>query len=238
MSSIPALDRTQLRPYPRHELPVKRGAPVRYGSVIRGRVRTHASLDLVGGALVLDFANTINSRLKPVHDYLTNYEDLLAWGERAGIVDPRDRLALARHHRAGAAAARAARRRREVAYRVFSAVAAGRRPPVDDASALLRAYAAAMADAELESRDGGFRPVWRPPAEPAAILRPIDASAGELLLSPQVELVKECPGCRWLFLDRSRNRSRRWCDMQVCGSRAKMRRYYVARRAPHGVTVT
>jgi predicted RNA-binding Zn ribbon-like protein len=199
--------------------------------VTRGRVRTHASLDLVGGALVLDFANTINSRLEPVHDYLADYEDLLAWGERAGIVGPRDRPPLARHDRVGAAAARAARRRREVAYRVFSAVAAGRRPPNDDASALLRAYAGAMAEAELEPTDGGFRPVWPPPAEPAAILRPLDASAGELLLSPEVELVKECPGCGWLFLDRSRNRSRRWCDMQVCGSRAKMRRYYVARRA-------
>lgn len=198
------------------------------------RLRTHASLELVGGALALDFANTINSRLEPIHDYLSTDDDLLAWAERVGVLPPADRARIARRRRGGTAAARAARRRRrrrEAVYRVFSAIAAGRLPPDDDLTAVLRAYAAALAAARLELVDGGFRPTWTTPRDAADVLRPVDASAGELLLSPEVELVKECPGCGWLFLDRSRNRSRRWCDMQVCGSRAKMRRYYAAHRA-------
>jgi predicted RNA-binding Zn ribbon-like protein len=54
------------------------------------------------------------------------------------------------------------------------------------------------------------------------------ASAADLLTSPDLARVKTCPGagCAWLFLDRSRNGTRRWCDMSVCGNRAKARRHY------------
>ena len=43
---------------------------------------------------------------------------------------------------------------------------------------------------------------------------------------PEPERLKICPNCQWLFLDRSRNRSRAWCDMAVCGNRAKASRHY------------
>ena len=62
----------------------------------------------------------------------------------------------------------------------------------------------------------------------AAPLRPIVRSAAELLVSDQLDRVRECDGarCTWLFLDQSRNRSRRWCSMETCGNRAKARRHY------------
>ena len=62
------------------------------------------------------------------------------------------------------------------------------------------------------------------------MLWPIAQSAADLLTSDELGSVKQCSGCSWLFVDRSRNHSRRWCDMRVCGNRAKARRYYERHR--------
>lgn len=51
-------------------------------------------------------------------------------------------------------------------------------------------------------------------------------SALRLLAADQVQRLKICRNCGWLFIDRSKNRSRRWCDMAVCGNRAKASRHY------------
>ncbi|NVD38364.1 CGNR zinc finger domain-containing protein [Ensifer sp. HO-A22] len=51
-------------------------------------------------------------------------------------------------------------------------------------------------------------------------------SALSLAANPEPDRLKICPNCGWLFLDRSRNRSRTWCDMAVCGNRSKARRHY------------
>src|ERR687888_470126 len=61
-----------------------------------------------------------------------------------------------------------------------------------------------------------------------APLWPLVRLAAELLVGPELERVRECAAgdCRWLFLDTSKNRSRRWCDMKSCGNRAKVRRFY------------
>jgi predicted RNA-binding Zn ribbon-like protein len=60
------------------------------------------------------------------------------------------------------------------------------------------------------------------------LLWPIAESAAELLTSQEVSSIRLCeaPDCDWLFLDNSRNRSRRWCDMKICGNREKARRHY------------
>jgi len=69
-----------------------------------------------------------------------------------------------------------------------------------------------------------------------APLRPVVRSAAELLTSDLVDRVRECHGddCTWLFLDQSRNRSRRWCSMESCGNRAKVRRHYRRRQGADG----
>ena len=51
-------------------------------------------------------------------------------------------------------------------------------------------------------------------------------SALGLVASAETGRLKICPNCAWLFIDRSRNRSRTWCDMAVCGNRAKARLHY------------
>jgi predicted RNA-binding Zn ribbon-like protein len=197
------------------------------------RTRTVADLDLVGGNVALDFANTINSRRAPERDYLATYVDVVAWVERAGIL-PSDAGRALRSRSSKDGRDRAFRRAllmRETIYRTFSAIAAGRRPTAPEIRRLLGAYGQAVARASLEQKPGGgsaLRWSWTQPR--ADVLLPIAYAAGHLLLTAEHPPVKECPGCGWLFLDRSSNGSRRWCDMQTCGTRDKMRRFYRSRR--------
>jgi CGNR zinc finger len=66
--------------------------------------------------------------------------------------------------------------------------------------------------------------------DPRLPLWPLAHAAVELLTEGPLDLLKVCSGCRWLFLDQSKNRSRRWCSMEVCGTSAKKRRYVERRR--------
>jgi predicted RNA-binding Zn ribbon-like protein len=199
------------------------------------RRRTIADLELVGGNIALDFANTINSRRAPKRDYLATYVDVVAWAERAEILPShasralRSRTSKDRHGEDQAF--RRALLMRETIYRTFSAIAAGKRPTAPEIRKLLGAYGQAVARASLEQKRGGgsaLRWSWSQPR--ADVLLPIAYAAGHLLLAADHPPVKECPGCGWLFLDRSSNGSRRWCDMQTCGTRDKMRRFYRSRR--------
>lgn len=199
------------------------------------RTRTIADLDFVAGNVALDFANTINSRRAPERDYLATHLDVVAWAERAEILPShagralRSRASKDRHGEDRAF--RRALLMRETIYRTFSAIAAGRHPTAPEIQKLLGAYGQAVARASLEQKPGGgsaLRWSWSQPR--ADVLLPIAYAAGHLLLAADHLPVKECPGCGWLFLDRSSNGSRRWCDMQTCGTRDKMRRFYRSRR--------
>lgn len=197
--------------------------------------------ELSGGALCLDFANTWGDRARPESDRLRSHADLLAFAAQAGLATPRELAAQRRlgARDAGAAASALARARglREALYALFSARAAGRGASRADLARLNAALGAALGELKVEPREGGFGWTWERPGDPlTAALRPIARSAAELLVSPDLERVRECDGatCSWLFLDSSRNRSRRWCSMESCGNRAKARRHYRRRRTGDG----
>lgn len=190
------------------------------------------TLDLVGGSPTLDLANTLHSRVEPEHDYLRTYSDLVRWSVRAGTLhsDEIPRLE-ARASEAPDRAQRALERvidLREAVYRVFSRLAHHDTPASDELETLIRAYTASIEHADFDTTPTGLVPRW----DEADLARPIHELAyatGALLMSPAIQRVKECPSCSWLFLDASRNQSRRWCDMATCGSQDKMRRYYRSR---------
>jgi predicted RNA-binding Zn ribbon-like protein len=124
---------------------------------------------------------------------------------------------------------------REALYRIFSARAAGLPAPAGDLRTANRAVGRAMAKAGLvTSASGRFQWAW-PGSAPGLdrVTWWIARSAAELLTSRQLAAVRECAGydCGWLFLDVTKNRSRRWCDMTTCGNRAKGRRHYERRRS-------
>jgi predicted RNA-binding Zn ribbon-like protein len=192
--------------------------------------------ELSGGAPCLDFANTWSDRGRPETEKLRGYPDLLGFALQAGLLTSGEEGLLAgraeRESRAADAAFARGRDLRENLYRIFSAVAASRAPAAADLERLNAALPEALSHLRLERRGAGF--VWRWAALDAAE-GPLEAplwsflrSAAELLTSGARQQVRECAGggCTWLFLDRSRNRSRRWCSMETCGNRAKAQRHY------------
>jgi predicted RNA-binding Zn ribbon-like protein len=118
---------------------------------------------------------------------------------------------------------------REAVYRIFSAVAGSRSPQPADLAILNATLAAALASLRIVTMGNGFIWVWGGGEEALdRVVWPVALSAAGLLTSGERRAVRECAAtnCAWLFLDTTRNRSRRWCDMKVCGNRAKARRHY------------
>lgn len=176
-------------------------------------------MELVGNALCLDFANTVNARPVARRDWLATPEEALTWARAAGlpIEDP-----------AGLAAALpGARELREAVFRVFEPLARGSGPPpADDLAALTSAHAEGVAHARLDRSGEVYAWRWEPPRTMRVLLWEVTASAVELLTHGPLDRLGACPSCVWLFLDTSKNRRRRWCSMNTCGSRDKSRRYY------------
>jgi predicted RNA-binding Zn ribbon-like protein len=196
-----------------------------------------ARLRIVGGDLALDFANTVEGERdgEPGFEHLRSYEDLVAWGYRVGILSEERAWRLLWGARGRSSEAEAVRARalelRDDLYELFRAVARGKSPPPESVEALSRAEGEALSRARLVLDEEGF--VWEWPDEDdlAGVLWPVVHAATELLTSGPLDRVKGCAACRWLFVDESRNRSRRWCTMEECGTHEKVRRYLERRAA-------
>lgn len=195
--------------------------------------------ELTGGALALDFANTLNDRESAPSETLTTYKRLLEWSEQSGALPKHvcaDLLIGARKAPRKASRALAqARRLRESVFSLFAGARGGAgitAPLLDDFNHWIDR---ANARTRLAYADGEF--AWRcdpQPEDPAAMLWPVVRSAVSILTDkPTLSRVRLCEGegCAWLFLDTSRPGNKRWCDMTVCGNRAKARRYRQRRRA-------
>ncbi len=187
----------------------------------------------VGGNLSIDFTNTVNSRWSgEVRDKFSGYQDLVAWSRQANIILEEEALKLLEEAERKPNAAKEvlaeAIELREVIYRVFEAVAQERTQPGADIELFNRKLAKALAHARIKPFQGGFAWHWEKSDALDRMLWPIPRSAADLLTSHELERVKTCGSddCGWLFLDTSRNGSRRWCDMSDCGNRAKARRHY------------
>ena len=195
------------------------------------------------GRLCLGFVNTFHPRYgRHVHDALTGYADLVMWNRSIGMLteaQERHFLRLTNAHPEEALGAfERAVTLRETIYRVFSAVAAGSAPQGEDLVILHAAFVEAMARASLSSASREFSWEWEAEEAPGhgeelqLLLWPVALSTIELLTSAKEwGRIKECPGCGWLFLDSSKTGNRRWCSMDECGSRDKMRRQYARKRA-------
>lgn len=200
------------------------------------------SLELLGDHRVLDFVNSLHTRVPaPAGEYLESYEDLAKWSEIVGLIDAAEARRLRLLARAEPAAARRALGRalalREALYRVLKACIEGAPTLARDLDRIDREVARGAAFRHLVVGSPGEPLEWRwriPKERSDGIVVRIAAEAGELLVSPLLDRVKECPppdGCGYLFLDRSKNSSRRWCKMANCGNVAKVRRHRRRRRA-------
>jgi predicted RNA-binding Zn ribbon-like protein len=203
--------------------------------------RNVANMELVGGRPVVDFVNTLSDRalVNPL-ERLASYADLVSWALRVEAVSESEAGVLRRRAEAHPAEAAAVLERavalREAIYRCFSARAAGMEMDAGDLEVVNREVAGAMAHLRVAPGTERCEWAWAGSDELDRVLWPIARSAAELLTGEELDRVKECAGdaCGWLYLDTSRNRSRRWCDMKACGNRAKARRHYHRHRAGEG----
>lgn len=192
---------------------------------------------IVGGSVALDLANTRDTAPdgNPGFDRLLDYEHLLAWAARAGVLsnEAADRFATraATHPDEAMAALNRARELRADIYEVFAAIALGRPSPVSRLESLKRFYGEALARGSLVQRGDAFSWDWSDDHEAVAVLWPVVQAAIELLTSENLQRVKHCGRCSWVFLDATKNRSRRWCSMEGCGTEEKSERFIERRRA-------
>lgn len=193
---------------------------------------TITSIRLDGGLLCLDFVNSVDDRTQAnLIEFYHTYDELLAWAIHAGAIEPDLAQALgilAEHDPQTAAQVyEASRAIREELHALF--VAAERGEEVDSAFfvAFNTALSHALGHAQIVPTGEGYGWHWTQQAShPAGVLWPVLRSAADLLTGPDLYRVKSCPRCGWLFLDTSKNRSRRWCSMEICGNRAKAERFY------------
>lgn len=211
-----------------------------YGGKVQDIPRADHDVEFVGGSLALDFANTLGgTHTAPTHEHLVEYADLVEFGRLAGSLSPTYARRLldeaARQPARAASVLRRATSLREAIWRVFDAIAKEERADPSDLAALHEQELAALSHARLQQTGSGVTYGW---SDDLLLDRPLWAiarSAGDLLRSnDDLGRVRECGSatCEWLFIDKSRNHTRRWCDMKDCGNAAKVRRYRQRQRAP------
>jgi predicted RNA-binding Zn ribbon-like protein len=194
----------------------------------------------VGNLLCVDFVNTeVVARGNRV-DRIGGVEDLLRWARAAGLVDEAGLAALPSGWQSSRDAAhllRDAKALRAILRGAVEALAAGRVVPSELVPAINHALAAGASTLRVERRGGDYvtvRELLDP--SPAALLAPIGESAAWLLEHGDRGLVRRCenPECIRFFYDTTKNRRRRWCAMDACGSRAKAAAYYRRRKSGAG----
>lgn len=185
--------------------------------------------------LCLAFANTRfwRGRDTPT-ETLADFGDVLDWLEKNGGAPPalvaQARRWAGEHRAASGAAAVEAVSLREVIYRLFAAIAEDRKLGDADLATLNDALAATPPRLHLSRGERGLG--WAAgEATPsvATLLAPVLWSAADLLIYAGNRRLRRCANeeCLWLFMDHSKGGTRRWCDMNSCGNRAKARRHYL-----------
>ena len=175
--------------------------------------------DRIGGNLALDLANTIGWRgTARETDHLANADAILAWVKAVGLVPGNFAISAARRPAFEADI----RGLRDAVMRAGEAIAESKPPPKDALAAIRDIAASSLASASLRGA-----PIEISFAQEDRILGTLAWAALDLLRSDELDRLKRCPSdnCRWLFLDHTKNRSRRWCDMATCGNQAKARKH-------------
>jgi predicted RNA-binding Zn ribbon-like protein len=190
----------------------------------------------LGGHVGLDFINTVQSRrADPLVEFLPSYDHLLAWCWRTGLITETqiERLYTTAQQQTVAAQAawQFALEVREMMYRIFSTFIAQSSFKSADLPQFNAVLSKLLPYLRLEARTDSCVWGWEDDEQHLErVLLPIVTATADLLTSDKVKQVRQCPNCGWLFLDTSRNHSRRWCSMEFCGSKMKSRRQYERKR--------
>jgi predicted RNA-binding Zn ribbon-like protein len=192
-----------------------------------------AALNVVGGNVALDFVNS-RPETSTDRDPIADYQSLVAWAVHAGQLDEPTadeilRRAAGEDRAEKRSLARALELRANLAS-VFTAVAESNQPPPDALAALRAEEADSLAAGQLAHTDHGYAWTWDDDRSLDRPTHEIAHAAVELLTNVPLDRLKTCPACTYVFLDETKNRSRRWCSMDDCGTAEKTKRF-VAKRA-------
>lgn len=196
-------------------------------------MRSIANLQLDGGCPVFDFTNTISNRNDPDYfDYLATYDDFIQWTDKIGLL-PKGRIHVIdafskKHARKSVDTLRQVIEVREVVFNLFSSMAQHQKVSKETLSTFNEFLSEALSNMCLEI--GRTQVITSFNVSEKALLKEplylLIKNAFDILSTQSFERIKECPTCKWLFLDTTKNGKRRWCNMQVCGSNDKAKRYY------------
>lgn len=200
----------------------------------------------IGNNIALDFTNTVDWHASDrPQDRIGSYSDLISWALQAGSLTREQATYLIDAQKVrpdeAATALETARGLREAIYRLVLAATTKRPPTATDLESLNRVLREGFLRLKVTAMQEAFGLQW---ADDDVLMRPIWPvawAASQLLTSSDLTRVKQCAsadGCGWLFLDRSKNLSRRWCDMRACGNTAKARRYRKRQESAGGAGAT
>ncbi len=186
----------------------------------------------IGGALCLDFCNTVGGKRGGIpREFLDSYSEFISWARQAGLITDNQVAELLRKaNRRGQEAVDVLTRAtelREAVYRIFLDRSHGKSPRPADLAILNAELSRLLPRLQITSNSAGCDWMWTDAEALDFPLGPIAHSAADLVTSHSKPQLHQCEGdnCGWLFLDSSKNHSRRWCAMRDCGNRAKVRRH-------------
>lgn len=190
--------------------------------------------EITGGSPALDFANTVSTRKTEHIELLQTYADLLEWSIQAGVLRPARATALAKFAKQNPAKAtralKEATEMREMLFDMFVATTSAAVPKPETPTEFNKWIQRAARRKKFVSNKDGYAWTFGDDAQDLrAMLWPIIDHAAQILSDDALcERIRICEGhtCAWTFLDYSRRQNRRWCDMSVCGNRAKAQRHY------------
>jgi len=192
---------------------------------------------LIAGVLCLDFMNTINGHHSNIsNEYLNTCSDLILWACHVGLLDKKETDLLfqqsIRHPKNSKHIFHLAIELRKMLFTIFSAFYSQKPAPKTAIQFLTDIHHKNMQNSNLVQESDRFKWEWKFNINMEMVLWPITLSATKLLTSENLKWVRECSGldCDWYFLDTSRNHQRRWCSMEACGNRHKMKQRYIRRK--------
>ena len=201
------------------------------------RTKARAEFELIGGHVALDLVNTLDWRFRDggAEELLTSYSDLIRFVEQTGLMQAGVARRLLRNDPKGKAEkiVAAVRELREAAASILYAAVNGQNPQASWVRELGDFFRDAAKQEHLCWNGSKLvRELPQTAAQPEFPLWLLSLTVAEFMTSEQIHQLRECgnPECRWLFADTSKNHTRRWCDMKICGNRMKARRY----KAQHG----
>jgi predicted RNA-binding Zn ribbon-like protein len=206
---------------------------------MRPFIRTIETLELDGGSPCLDFVNTVRSRFEhPLYEFILSPYDWLKWIYRVKLLNDPEMEQIKKYviHNPAKAAIELKRiiEAREVLYQIFRVLANKKVPLSQHITLLNRELSRTLRYLKIEFTDDlKIKEKWDDKSfNLLYTLHPVLKSSYDLLLSDAFNHLKECRHCGWIYLDKSKNNSRRWCNMKTCGNTEKTKKYYDTHKPP------